>query len=134
MSFILAAFLAASGGGGGGHFGSGCPPAPEPSLGLADQIGTELLFVGLLQSFEGCIVLFIAEATGHTQRGKAFLKFSPHLSHKNLKFEIKFLEIFPDVFYFVTSNPRNFTSQPEQPKENPYSMKQSEAINNFNHD
>ncbi len=36
------------GGGVGGHFGTGCCPSPEPFLGLADQIGTELLVVGRL--------------------------------------------------------------------------------------
>ena len=31
--------------------------------------------------------------------------FSPSLHHKRFRFEMKFSEIFPDVFYFATSNP-----------------------------
>ena len=37
-------------------------------------------------------------------------KFPPYLHHKISRMKRKFSEIFPDVFYLVTSNPRNFTS------------------------
>jgi hypothetical protein len=40
-------------------------------LDLADQIGTELLVAYLVQSFEGCSVLIVAEATGLAVNGPA---------------------------------------------------------------
>ncbi len=40
---------------------------------------------------------------------KSFKKFPPHLHHKISRMKKKFSEIFPDVVYLVTSNPRNFT-------------------------
>ena len=50
-------------GGGGGRVGSAsASPAPEPSLGLAGHVVLEVLVVGLLQTFEGCGVLVIADA------------------------------------------------------------------------
>jgi hypothetical protein len=51
-----------AGGGGGGSIGSAsASPAPEPSLGLAGHVVLKVL-VGLLQTFEGCCVLVIADA------------------------------------------------------------------------
>ncbi len=49
--------------GGGGSGGSArATPAPEPSLGLASQVKLDLLVASLLQTFEGCCVLVIANA------------------------------------------------------------------------
>ena len=36
---------------------------------LADQVGTELLVACLVQSFKGCSVLIVAEATGPAVNG-----------------------------------------------------------------
>ena len=52
-----------AGGTGGGRVGSArATPAPEPSLGLASHVKLERLVACLLQTFEGCCVLVIANA------------------------------------------------------------------------
>ncbi len=52
----------------------GASPAPEPFLGLEGQVKPELFIVSLVQSFEGCSVLVITDASnsavaGHVERG-----------------------------------------------------------------
>jgi hypothetical protein len=52
-----------------------------------------------------------------TQISQAFMFFSPSLHHKKFKFETKFI---PDVFYYVTSCPLDFTQHKLHNKRGPH--------------
>ncbi len=66
------------------------------------------------------------------KQAKRNLFFPPSLHHKIFEFEMKFSEIFPDVFYFTTGNPRDFTSRTAQPKGDPCISSRRAAAQEWN--